>query len=161
MNKLRNEVERSDSSESSKSINSEIYEKLYYPNTKTKYPSSSVTEKKNTESRNYKSLVEQMEAMSLAIKRIEEANERRSNVIPQTGYQRQWARSKCAYCDGDHAKRDCTDLSKDLKSGLLKIGEKGIITNPRGEVYTLNFNVGGIKTLVRPIQFAHNRHVYI
>ncbi|OMJ20160.1 hypothetical protein AYI70_g4285 [Smittium culicis] len=161
MNKLRKEVERSDSSDLPPSINSETAEKLYFPNTETKNPSSSVIDKNNTESRNYKSLVEQMDDMSLAIKRIEEVNERRSNIIPQTGSQIQWARSKCAYCDGDHAKRDCADLSKDLKSGLVKIGEKGMITNSRGEVYPLNFNNGGIKTLVRPIQSAHNRHVYI
>ncbi|OMJ15786.1 hypothetical protein AYI69_g8076 [Smittium culicis] len=70
-----------------------------------------------------------------------------------------YGKINCIYCEGEHLKRDCKELDSDLKSGWVKIGERGMITNPQGKELLPNWGKGGIKQRVDKV--ATNRSISI
>ncbi|OMJ26657.1 hypothetical protein AYI69_g3940 [Smittium culicis] len=69
-------------------------------------------------SEDIKSLINQMNAMSFAIKRIEERSTYTHSTNKDVRSFRDHSKPKCAYCDSDHLKRDCTLLNQDIEIGL-------------------------------------------
>ncbi|OMJ14904.1 hypothetical protein AYI69_g8395 [Smittium culicis] len=108
-----------------------------------------------------KTLIKQMGAMSLATQKLEEKVQ--SNQVPPrlTPACSQFSKPKCAYCDGEHLKRDCAILSQDISNYVVKIGEKGMVTNLNGIPYPFNFNRGGNKSLIKIEKGIHGKLVYI
>ncbi|OMJ12349.1 hypothetical protein AYI69_g9436 [Smittium culicis] len=108
-----------------------------------------------------KTLIKQMGAMSLAIQKLEEKV--KSNQVPPrlTPAFSQFSKPKCAYCDGEHLNRDCAILSQDISNYVVKIGDKGMVTDLNGIPYPLNFNRGGIKSLIKIEKGIHGKLVYI
>ncbi|OMJ18870.1 hypothetical protein AYI69_g6852 [Smittium culicis] len=67
-----------------------------------------------------KTLIKQMGAMSLAIQKFEE-NVQSNQVPPRlTPAFSQFSKPKCAYCDGEHLKRDCAILSQGISNSVVK-----------------------------------------
>ena len=58
--------------------------------------------------------------------------------------------SRCPYCDStEHARRECTSLTEDLRLGLVKLNEKGRVINAiTGEEIPLMYGADGIKRIV-------------
>ncbi|OLY78995.1 hypothetical protein AYI68_g6947 [Smittium mucronatum] len=104
-------------------------------------------EKNNSSSFNndtLEELIKDMKALTLMYK----SNMEHKNK-PLTSYNYQSSRKvSCIYCDGDHRKRDCEILDKDLKSGVVKIGDRGIILSSKGVELPPNWGNGGIKATI-------------
>ncbi|OMJ27073.1 hypothetical protein AYI69_g3505 [Smittium culicis] len=68
---------------------------------------------------------------------------------PPSSYNFQSPRKiSCIYCEGDHRKRDCEILDQDLKLGVVKIGERGMILSFKGAGLPPNWGNGGIKATI-------------
>ncbi|OMJ19446.1 hypothetical protein AYI70_g4731 [Smittium culicis] len=111
----------------------------------------------DSEDKDFKYLVDKMSAMSLAIKRIEE---RTTQTTEFKGYQ-SFNKPQCAYCDKDHAKRDCKELDEALQQKLVKIGERGMIIDMNGNRYPLNYNNGEIKSLIQATKQVYGKLMHI
>ncbi|OMJ09127.1 hypothetical protein AYI70_g11111 [Smittium culicis] len=110
-------------------------------------------------SEDIKSLINQMNAMSLEIKRIEERSTYTHSTNKDARSFRDHSKPKCAYCDSDHLKRDYTLLNQDIEIGLVKIGTRGMVTDLNGEPYPLNFNRGELTSCHEPIMAYGINHV--
>ncbi|OMJ08315.1 hypothetical protein AYI69_g11121 [Smittium culicis] len=86
-----------------------------------------------------------MSALTLLYKRNLELQE----IKPKFNSYRSEGQNTCIYCDGNHFKRDCKMLDEDIKSGIVKIGSRGMVTDPAGQELAPNWVKGGIKSRLR------------
>ncbi|OMJ09724.1 hypothetical protein AYI69_g10537 [Smittium culicis] len=89
-------------------------------------------------------LIKDMEAITLMYK-----SNMSNKDKPPSSYNFQSPRKiSCIYCEDDHRKRDCEILDQDLKLGLVKIGERGMILSIKGAELPPNWGNGGIKATI-------------
>ncbi|PVZ96720.1 hypothetical protein BB558_007357 [Smittium angustum] len=107
MGKLKREV-ATESSKKNFPVTSKIQSKgVHFSHTKFSLFKTELKSNAANPPNNIQELMSKMNAMTLAIKRIEDRDRGKQSSIKSTRYT-----LKCAYCYGGHAKRECKDLDK-------------------------------------------------
>ncbi|OMJ21433.1 hypothetical protein AYI70_g2096 [Smittium culicis] len=56
---------------------------------------------------------------------------------------------KCIYCDDEHSKRDCSELTKDIEKGLVKLEQNKNVLVANVEPFKPNYGNFGMKINVK------------
>ncbi|OMJ26508.1 hypothetical protein AYI69_g3982 [Smittium culicis] len=87
------------------------------------------------------SLIKQMGSMVLTIKNSIDGANLQNKAVSKYGERT----IKCIYCDGEHSKRDCAELTEDIAKGLVKLDQNKNVLLANGEPLKPNYGNGGMK----------------